>query len=319
VFRGFSLRPISTGIPNSIKSITSVTRARRRKNSLCRVASTVRNRVASLAVVLTFSMLCLLLHVERSAAQDPVLPDVVQSITALVQKLGTLKDDRAKLDAALKRLDTDVASLRDKDDAAKSNAADLTKWLADLGDAKKDAVRKDAVFTGLFAAIDRIQDSNDFARATRLVTQLTDVLQNARLNPDEEDKFSKQLVDLSTEMEKRIKDRTLKIHIISATYGVIGTRRTCDAKAYFRAKCESQSRCPVPAANATDAPPLTISGSELCSYEPAPLAPPSANKARVEYKCIHFGLRPWAEIERNETNGTRLDFVGKGQITCDVR
>ena len=104
----------------------------------------------------------------QAQAPDTLPTDVAQSISAVVQKLGTLRGDRVKLNAAIKQLDADVGPLRVKDDYAKSTAAELTKWLTDLSDAKKEAVRADAVFKDLFAATDRIRDGNDFTRATRL-------------------------------------------------------------------------------------------------------------------------------------------------------
>ena len=254
--------------------------------------------------------------------------DVVQSITQLVQKLGTLKDNRAKLDAALKRLDGDVGALRDRDENARAIAVELTKWLNDLNDpkksdaneARKEGVRKDDVFQGLFAATDIIRDGNDFLRATRLAEGLRKTLSEGRFKIAEQDPLAGTLATLSVDVEKFLKDRPLRVHIISAKYGVLGTSRTCDAKWYFRAKCEGQARCPVPTGTATDASPFTISGGELCGGEPAPLADPAERKALVAYKCIRFGMRPWAEIERTESSGgASLEFVGKGQITCDVR
>lgn len=253
-----------------------------------------------------------------SLAQDGVPIDIVQSIVQLAQKLNALKDDRPKLDAALKRLDGEIDVLRSKDENARA-AALLVRSLNDLNDTKREAVRQDATFKELFAIIDRIQDGTDFARATRLSDQLVVTLQNARLKKDEEGKLQDKLSVLAAALEPRLKDRPLKIHIISARYGIQGTSRTCDAKAYFRAKCEGQIKCPVPTGSPPDSLPLTITGSELCGFDPAPLADAGASTARVEYACMRFGLTPWAEIERTVKKGTSIDFAGKGQITCDFQ
>jgi hypothetical protein len=162
-------------------------------------------------------------------------------------------------------------------------------------------------------------NDTDFARVTRLADQLVGLLKNGRMTTEEWNSVATKLGGLSSEIERLLKDRPLKIHIISATYGVLGTRRTCDAKAYFRAKCEGQAKCPVPSTATPDPAPLSVTGSEVCGYDPAPLADAGANKAEVKYSCVRFGLRPWSEIDSTEKKGSTVMFVGKAQLTCDFR
>lgn len=247
--------------------------------------------------------------------------DVTEAINKLVEKLTALQSDKPKLTTAIKQLDTAVAALR-KDDS-KAAIEELTKWIAALTDAQKEAARQDAALQALLKAADRLMSGDDLARASQLAAMLVDRLKSGRMKNDEwEERLSKSLAELSTEMDKFFKDRPLRIHIISAQYGDLETDRTCDAKSYFRSKCEGHPHCPVSTTSNSDPAPLSITGSELCGYEPAPLAGAGVNKAEVSYACVRFGKRSWDDVEREYSSGKKLGnpltFVGKGRITCDA-
>ena len=176
----------------------------------------------------------------------------------------------------------------------------LTKKLSALNEQQKNAVRNDASLSGalyaLLADIYAVQRATDAERTEMIAKALNDLLKDGRFNSDERDALpSGTEVKALTGTLNGLANRIYVI-VIKATYGDHRTRRTCDATAYFRAKCLNQPKCPADDAG-------SISGNTVCGYEPAQLAEDKAKAALVYYTC-----------GRSEVK--HLVLRGKAQIVC---
>src|SRR5262249_53668814 len=91
-------------------------------------------------------------------------------------------------------------------------------------------------------------------------------------------------------------------------------KRVCDATAYFVSACEGKSSCPV-ASNAT-AIADTITGANVCGYEPEPLTPDDVNYAEVKYRCVNLDMRDISETAADKDSSRTAKLSGKDKIVC---
>ncbi len=175
---------------------------------------------------------------------------------------------------------------------------ELTQKFAALNDDQRRAVRADAKLTKsvneLILTLDGVRDENDNARTLRAVDRLAELIAKGRFTAQERRELAanEKIKNLEAELNKLLR----RVRVMSATYGDHKTGRTCNATAYFKGRCDGQTKCP----------PETepIAGSRLCSFEPAPLAEEGASAAKVNYLC---GDSPQPVIE----------LRGNGQIVCN--
>lgn len=250
----------------------------------------------------------------RAYAQDSLPPDVTKAIDDLGTKLNDLAKDKTKFDAAIRSLDTKINAIRNKSDPTYVNAiiTDLNQWIAGLSDGQKADAR--TRLSTLIASIDQLRDPNSFESAKRLLAAVVNVLKAGKFSQNELAALAQDpsIKEIGAELDKLLKEQKPGIHIISATYGNHRTGQTCNALAYFRGRCEGKTNCPDDNA--------TVDGTTVCGYEPAPLASPSSNAARVVYECLSFRLRPLDPPRCTQATCPKpVELRGKGQIICAPR
>lgn len=253
------------------------------------------------------------LSVAVALAQSPQSDEVKKAIDELGSKLRTLAGDSVKLNEAMRTLDATTAPLRNRTDPQYIDQiiADLTAWIAGLPDAQKPAAR--TKLRVLIDATDALRDATDAERASRLIVALVRTMKEGRFNKADLDAIAQvpQLKEVGPTLAVVLKTK-LTVNIIAATYGDHSTRRVCDARAYFFGRCEGHAKCP-------DEANAVIDGQTMCGYEPAPMAAPGKNAARVTYQCVDFAGRQPGDITCNDRSCMKtVDLRGKGQILCSL-
>ena len=244
--------------------------------------------------------------------------DVTKAIAALEKALKGVPAGSDGSTASVKAVDAMLASVRNKNDPdyIKMITDDLKSHIDGLKDDKSKAAAWTAL-KDLWTSINGVREKSADGIVALIGVLNTDLGQNGQnLTDMDKDKItaSANLPALGKNLDQIVSSRGQKIHIISAQYGDIRSRylnRKCDAKAYFVGACEGKATCP----GTSD----TLDGSNVCGYEPAPLAADGVSYARVVYKCIFVGMRGFGEIQKTESfGGTPISLHKKDKIVCQL-